>query len=68
MHHRGGQITQGICNSTAALVLEAECKAETYREITNPPPWHRHLQTMRLGRIGATLLHTLQIDLLPLNR
>lgn len=38
MYHRGGQIIQGICNSTAALVFEAEHKAMTYREIANPPP------------------------------
>lgn len=38
MYHQGGQIIEGICNSTGALVLEAERKAATYRDITNPPP------------------------------
>lgn len=57
MYHRGGQIIQGICNSTAALVFEAEHKAMTYREIANPPPRHRHLRRVQLGRTGTTLLH-----------
>lgn len=37
MYRRGRQITEGICDSTAALVLEAERKAVTYRDIANSP-------------------------------
>lgn len=66
MYHRGGQIIQGICNSTAALVFEAEHKAMTYREIANPPP----AQTPPKSAIRQDWHYppaSLQMDPLPLN-